>query len=382
MNLSQSDLLHQPLLFKEGNFTGNIWGGTWIPRFKGLKVHPPRVGESWEFSDLPLRPNFLKGQKGRALSLREFLSLSPGKLLGASVIRQFGPRAPFLLKFIDAKDNLSLQVHPVGRGKKVSGKSEAWVILDVAPGAASGFIYLGFDPDKARRFKDAGRFQAAFRRAIGRVQRIGPTREKRLLEKAASEILPYVNKIRVRPGDVFRVPSGTIHSIGRGVRLFEIQEPCDVTYRIWDWNRPDPLHSTRRKLRLRKLHLKEALSVLNFQPLPKNHYKLTWNQVGTLCREVWEGCLLRDPVGRFSAHLIEARFPASVYEKETRGVLQVLTVIRGRVRVSTSPDGGAPFSAGCVVRRGQTVLIPAAAARYRLQALSARMQIIRSTVDV
>src|SRR5258708_3682360 len=135
---------HSLIRLEPDNFTHNPWGGEWIPQLKGLpRVNGP-VGESWEFSTHRDRPNKIRLADGSLVTLRSLTGRFAEEILG-------GPNAeaPFLLKFIDSKDDLSLQVHPSDEYARTkendSGKTESWIILDTMPGSENGFIYLGFN---------------------------------------------------------------------------------------------------------------------------------------------------------------------------------------------------------------------------------------------
>ena len=235
--------------------TRTPWGGRRI--FSALKRglpgipaadEAPVVGESWEISDDPAFPSdvpFPVGNETHVVSLSEALDLFAGLLLGAADAAAFGGRLPLLVKLIDAQDDLSVQVHPprehAGLRPGLSGKSEAWVILAREPGAG---IYLGLA-------------EAADEPVL---------RETLARGEDLSSLLPFVP---VRPGEVFGVPAGTVHAIGRGCTLLEIQRfsppATGMTYRLWDWNRrydergrPDPAG------RPRELHVDDALSVIDF----------------------------------------------------------------------------------------------------------------------
>src|SRR5688572_13297597 len=138
--------LCRPLRLQADNFTDNQWGGDWIPRLKGLPIPASPVGESWEFSARAARPSQVS-VAGRAIPLPELLSAFPREILGARAAARFGGHAPFLLKFIDSQDDLSVQVHPDDAYARAhegdNGKAESWYILEASPEAS---LYIGFDP--------------------------------------------------------------------------------------------------------------------------------------------------------------------------------------------------------------------------------------------
>lgn len=194
-----------------------VWGGEKLAGLKDLasKKEILPLGETWEVSRHSDGPSLLKSGK----SLEETLSFE---------------ELPYLVKFIDTTDNLSIQVHPdddyAARVEKSSGKTECWLILESDPGAG---IFLGL-----KEGVDQNQLQQC------------------LDDK--SDLSQLMVFYPVERGDFFFVPAGSIHAIGKGVTLAEIQQSSGITYRVWDWNRVD-LDGTPREL-----HVKKALDVINF----------------------------------------------------------------------------------------------------------------------
>lgn len=191
-----------------------IWGGNRIAKMKGL-TDSRKLGESWEVSTL-------EGQSSETNNgpLSELIKL------------------PYLVKFIDTTDNLSVQVHPgdeyAKKHENSLGKSECWYILDAAHGAG---VYLGLK--EGITLKEL---------------------EKTVRESGAIDQL--MNFYPVKKGDFIYVPAGTIHAIGKGVFLIEAQQASGITYRFWDWNRLDEQGNSR------ELHVEKALAVID----PKTKY--------------------------------------------------------------------------------------------------------------
>ncbi len=205
-------------------FKDYVWGGSKLKSEYGKKSELPLIAESWEFS---CNANGFSLIEGSNAPLAEWLSVNEGAL-GAGL----GKDCPILVKLIDAKEDLSVQVHPDDKyamsAEGGRGKTEMWYIIDHAPGAA---IHIGFNRDVS---------DAELIRAI----------EDESLEK-------LLNRITVRKGDVFFIPAGTVHAIGRGNFLAEIQQNSDITYRLYDYGRKDDCGKQR------ELHIKKALAVLN-----------------------------------------------------------------------------------------------------------------------
>jgi mannose-6-phosphate isomerase len=215
-----------------------IWGG----RRLGTVLHKPigaasDYAESWEISDYRDHVSVVSDGPLAGTSLRDLVKSRPLELLGPAI----GPRDPFplLVKFIDANQDLSVQVHPDDeQGRRLaddSGKTEAWVILEAEPGS---LIYAGLR---------AGVGPEEFRRAI-----------------RSGEVEPLLHRFEARPGDSILIEAGTVHAIGAGVLLAEIQQMSDATFRVFDWNRvaPDGMP--------RELHIEQAMESIDFQRGPVN----------------------------------------------------------------------------------------------------------------
>jgi mannose-6-phosphate isomerase len=190
------------------------WGGRGLERVPGLRLPAlEQIGESWEVYDRPEGSSRLSSD-GRALS--EWMSTDPLALLGPGVATATGRRFPLLIKFIDAREALSVQVHPDDAQAAAagdSGKSEAWVVLAAGPEAR---IIRGVRPGVSRE-----QFAAAVRSPA--------------VEGLLAAFAP-------RAGDAIEVPAGVVHAIGPDVVLYEIQQNSDITYRLYDWGRDRELH--------------------------------------------------------------------------------------------------------------------------------------------
>ena len=206
------------------------WGGCALKDKFGKNTPDETTGESLEVSALPGCESRISNGAYRGKTLGEIFALWGAGLTGGR-----GKDFPLMLKLLDARQNLSVQVHPDDayamdhEGKQ--GKSEAWYILDAEPGAR---IVYGIDThgEDLRAVVESGRLE---------------------------ECLHWVE---VRPGDVFYIPSGTIHALGSGIQCYEIQQSSDVTYRFWDWGR------TGKDGKPRELHTSQALSVSHLEGLP------------------------------------------------------------------------------------------------------------------
>ena len=224
-------------------FKSTLWGGEKIAAFKHLDIAQHQVGESWEISGIPGKETVVCEGEHTGKSLNELVALLGPRLLGADNYRRFGNEFPLLVKFIDAHDDLSIQVHPddatAKRHGKGRGKNEMWYVLD---SDADAYLYNGL------------------RHAI--------TPEEYKSMVADHTICEALTRYPVKEGDVFFIPSGRIHSIGKGCLVTEIQETSDVTYRIYDFNRHD------QQGHLRELHTHEASESIDYRVLPdyRTHY--------------------------------------------------------------------------------------------------------------
>ena len=214
-----------------------IWGGQRLQRdgWKRLPSPDAAVGESWETET----SNVCLNGPYAGSTLGELVNELDEALLGAQVIGIFGHRFPLLAKFIDANAKLSVQVHPddayaAAREHGKLGKTECWYILAAEPGAT---IVHGFQAKTAR---------AAVQQAIEQVR----------LETLLHEEV-------VSPGDIIFVPAGTVHAIGGGITLYELQEYSDITYRMYDYGRLTPTGAPR------ELHIERSLDVAHYDVSPR-----------------------------------------------------------------------------------------------------------------
>ena len=227
-----------PLKFKP-RVKERIWGGQAILKKKGKAASrlakDKLYGESWDLSsvkgDVSVVSNgFLKGN-----SLEEVIEVYMGELMGEENFERYGIGFPLLVKYLDCNDKLSVQVHPddaLAMERHDSfGKTEAWYVVDCKPGAA---IYLGFKDLKI-------------------------TREEYIAAVAESRLADLLNRVEVKPGDVFFIPAGTVHALGAGIEVVEVQQTSDVTYRIYDWDRVDASGKGR------ELHTALAVDAIDFE---------------------------------------------------------------------------------------------------------------------
>ena len=220
-----------------------IWGGNKIIPFKHLDSQLENVGESWEISGVKDHQTIVSEGEYAGRALNEVVEELKGKLIGESNYEQFGNEFPLLIKFIDARQDLSIQVHPTDEIAKKQGKSrgktEMWYIMD---------------SDKDAHLRS------------GLKKKITPAEYKEMVEN--DTILDAIADYSVKEGDCFFLPAGRIHSIGKGCFLAEIQQTSDVTYRIYDFKRKD------KNGNYRELHTDLAAECINYEVL--NDYRTVY----------------------------------------------------------------------------------------------------------
>ena len=202
----------------EDNLHEVVWGGHRLQPWKGSIAKDNEgqcapIGESWEVSAVKSSPSIVANGMWKGMSLPEVISRMPNQILGGSVARRYNGRLPLLVKFIDADKDLSIQVHPddamAQREHGKMGKTEMWYVIDAKPGA---HLYAGFKEEL--------------------------TAEEYASHVADGTIVDYLARHDVQAGDVFYLPAGRVHAICSGLLLAEVQQSSDVTYRIFDYNRP------------------------------------------------------------------------------------------------------------------------------------------------
>lgn len=234
-----------PLKFKP-IIKDKIWGGTRLKTRLQKTAKTDRAGESWEISGFPGNVSKVKNGFLAGNNLEELIEIYMGDLIGDSVFEKFGTLFPLLIKFIDANDALSIQVHPdddlAGKLFRSYGKTEMWYIIDAEKDAD---IIVGFS-------------QSVTKEAL----------KKHLEDKT---LLPLLNREKASPGDVFFIPSGRIHAINGGILLAEIQQTSDATLRVYDYDRLDE------KGNFRELHIEKALEAIDFKTYPS--YKTLYGKI-------------------------------------------------------------------------------------------------------
>ena len=210
-----------------------IWGGTKLKTYLNKPITSEITGESWEISTVENDVSVIANGFFKGKSLNEIISEFPKEVLGTKVHEQFGQQFPLLFKYLDAREDLSIQVHPndelAAKRHNSFGKTEMWYVMQADDNAR---LIVGF---KEKSSKEAY--------------------QKSLENKTIIDIL---DTKKVKKGDVFFLETGTVHAIGAGIVIAEIQQTSDITYRLYDFDRVDAQGNTR------ELHVDLALDAINY----------------------------------------------------------------------------------------------------------------------
>lgn len=309
----------QPLKFRP-TLKQTIWGGDGIIPFKHLENRLSHVGESWEISAVPGSESIVDGGPSDGHSFRELVAEQKEALVGAENYQRFGNEFPLLIKFIDAREDLSIQVHPndamARRYGRPFGKNEMWYIMNSGP-------------------------QARLR--VGLKKKITP--ESYARHVADDTICDVLCTYDVQPGDCFFIPAGRIHTICAGCFLAEIQQTCDLTYRIYDYGRTDAQgHS-------RELHTALAAEAIDYNVLPdyRTHYVPRQNEGVPLVSTPY-----------FNTAVYDLTEPMEL-DYSDLDTFVILIGLEGSSRL-TAPNG---FSTS--LRAGDSILLPASLPGVNIQ---------------
>ena len=291
-----------------------LWGGSRLRTDFGVQSDLDPLAEAWVLSCHPDGPSYLPD----GTTLADYAAAHPEALgTDCAKFEQF----PVLIKFIDARNNLSIQVHPFNeyalKNEHQYGKTEMWYVLDCEPNA---FLYYGFDHEISKK-----------------------EFAERIKNNTLTEVL---NAVPVHKGDCFFIPSGTLHAIGKGIIICEIQQNSNTTYRVYDYGRLG------KDGKPRELHVKKAIDVTNLEPVKERPH-------------------LDAPIDIFAD--TEARLLASceyftVYELEIDGTSH-LTAGEDSFQSFTVLDGSVQLQAGdaeLTFKKGETSFLPAGLGAYTL----------------
>jgi len=227
MNLKSYPLQFNPIL-KE-----RIWGGEKLKTILNKPIVSKITGESWELSTVEGDVSIVSNGVLKGKSLMELIDEMPNEILGTKVYERFGKQFPLLFKYLDAREDLSIQVHPNDKLAKDRhnsfGKTEMWYVMQAD---ANARIIVGFKEDSGK--------------------------EEYLKHLEDKTLVSILDDVKAKAGDVFFLETGTVHAIGAGLVVAEIQQTSDITYRLYDFDRKDAQGNTR------ELHVDLALDAINY----------------------------------------------------------------------------------------------------------------------
>ena len=309
----------EPIKFKP-ILKQTLWGGGKIVKFNGIDVHDgEQIGESWELSGVPGNESVAANGEYEERTLTEIVATEKERLVGTDNYKRFGDEFPLLIKFIDAKQDLSIQVHPDDeKAQKYglrNGKTEMWYIMNS-------------DADASLR--------------CGMKAKITPEQYKAMV--ADGTICDAIAEYPVKEDDCFFIPAGRIHSIGKGCFLAEIQQTSDATYRIYDFNRRD------KDGNLRELHTEKAAECIDYTVL--NDYRTEFTAEKNRGVQI-VSCPF------FNTAVYDLDEPMTLDYSELDSFV-VLIGLKGEARL-TDNEGNTT-----TLRGGETLLIPASTATIKV----------------
>ena len=318
-----------PLKFRP-RLKKRIWGGRLLSERLGKRIPKDAImGESWEISGVDGDISIVSNGPLAGNNLEELIEVYMGELVGDRVYEKFGLEFPLLIKYIDAQDKLSVQVHPddklAAERHFDHGKTEMWYILEAAPDAE---LYIGFKDNLSQE-----------------------TYNKHITSHTLPETLSTVH---VNPGEAFFIPAGTVHSIGKGILLAEIQQTSDITYRIYDYGRPGLDGKPR------ELHTEQAKSAIDYRV----HEDYRTRYVRKMNEEVsLVNCC------HFNTSLLEMDEP---FVKDMSGMDSFLAAVCIDGEGTVSDSEGNTVDISC----GETVLIPACMSSAVFRPQGGRLQML------
>ena len=306
-----------PLKF-EPILKNKIWGGEKLRDVLNKPTRSGQCGESWEISGVVQDVSVVSNGFLEKNNLSEVLEVYMADLVGEKVFERYGNEFPLLIKFIDASDDLSIQVHPDDELAKKRhhsfGKTEMWYVMEAEKNSN---LIVGFNQEMDK---------------------------KKYIEYVNSnKITDILNYEPVSPGDVFFMPAGRVHAIGAGIMLAEIQQTSDVTYRIYDYNRKDASGQTR------ELHTDLAVDAIDYNFY--DDYRTRYNRIDNK-----ENIIVNSPY--FTTNLIPltTRMKKDIYALDS---FVIYMCVEGSVRIAYNNEDE-------TLKKGETILIPAAVREFTL----------------
>ncbi|RXJ50557.1 type I phosphomannose isomerase catalytic subunit [Gelidibacter gilvus] len=294
-----------------------IWGGEKLKTLLHKDSQLPNVGESWEISDVEGDTSIVLNGSLENQSLKHLLSTYKGDLIGEKNYKQFGNKFPLLIKFIDAKEDLSIQLHPndelAAKRHNSFGKTEMWYVMQADQDAN---LIVDFN------------------------QKMTPELYlEHLNNKSLTEIL---NFDKVKAGDTYFIEVGRVHAIGAGVLLAEIQQTSDITYRIYDWDRTDDFGNER------ELHTDLAIDAIGFDM--EDNFRVTYNKTANHSNPMVT-CQY------FTTNYLKV--DQALQKENTYDSFIIYICVEGEAEIKTDNYSE-------VIKKGETILLPAAVSTYQI----------------
>ncbi|MFS4467591.1 type I phosphomannose isomerase catalytic subunit [Maribacter sp. 2210JD10-5] len=301
---------YYPLKFKP-ILKERLWGGTKLKEVLEKPIESNITGESWELSTVSGDISVVANGALENTSLQELIDKDAEAILGKSVVDRFGKDFPILIKFIDAKKDLSIQLHPNDELAKERhdsfGKTEMWYIMDADPNAE---LIVGFNKDV--------------------------TKEEYSKSLEEGKLMELLNYEPVKEGDTFFINTGKVHAIGAGVLLAEIQQTSDVTYRVFDFNRMD------KNGNLRELHTDLALDAIDYKK--KNDFKVSYEN-----KEQTSNIMVDCPYFKTSFLNLEREYLINTIKRDS---FSIYICVAGNAKIMA-------LNGEAEIKKGETILVPA-----------------------
>ena len=306
-------------------FKERIWGGKKLRTLLNKPISSDTIGESWEISTVEDNVSVVANGIWKGKKLTELIDHHPSEILGSAVFKKFGNQFPLLFKYIDAKEDLSIQVHPnnllAKKRHNSLGKTEMWYIIQADEDAK---IIVGF-----KEKTDTASY---------------------LEHVKNKKIISLLNIKKVKKGDAFSLESGTIHAIGAGILLAEIQQTSDITYRVYDWDRIDSNGKSR------ELHLDLSLDAMNYETFEtQKEYKKEFNKSNEIVNHVY-----------FTTNFLPIN--GTIEKKQKQGSFTVYMCTEGAFEIRYN-------NLVYNYKKGDTILIPANMHSYQISGNASLLEI-------
>ncbi|ULC58951.1 class I mannose-6-phosphate isomerase [Flaviramulus sp. BrNp1-15] len=301
-----------------------IWGGQKLKSILNKENNLPNVGESWEISDVEGDTSIVSNGSLKGQSLKDLLDTYKSDLIGDKNYKEFGSKFPLLIKFIDAKEDLSIQLHPndelAAKRHNSFGKTEMWYVMQADEGSN---LIVGFNQDM--------------------------TPEKYLKHLEDKTLTKILNFDKVKEGDTYFIEVGRVHAIGAGVMLAEIQQTSDITYRVYDWDRVDDQGNER------ELHNDLAIDAFDFN-MPDNFrvdYVKTENQSNKMVSCPY-----------FTTSYVDLN--TTLNKENNHDSFLIYMCVDGEAKIITN-------NISETIKKGETILLPAAIKSYQISSKKAKL---------